>query len=51
VGDDIFFAFMQDYLKQENGKIATSADFFRILREHTSTNISDLIAQYFQNTY
>ena len=35
VGDDIFFAFIQDYLKQENGKIATSADFFRIFREHT----------------
>ena len=32
IGDDTFFAFLQDYLNQENGKIATSADFFRILR-------------------
>ena len=51
VGDEIFFAFLQDYLKQENGKIATSADFFRILREHTSADLSDLISKYFQNKY
>jgi len=58
VGDDIFFPFIhiffpfiQDYLKQEKGKIATSADFFRIFREHTATDISDLITQYFQNSY
>jgi aminopeptidase N len=51
VGDETFFAFIQDYLKQENGKIATSADFFRIFREHTATDISDLIAQYFQGSY
>jgi len=51
IGDEAFFAFLQDYLAQENGRIATSADFFRILREHTSADISDLISQYFQNTY
>ncbi len=51
VGDEIFFAFIQDYLAQGRGRIVTSADFFRILRSHTSADISDLIQQYFQNVY
>lgn len=51
IGDEAFFAFLKDYLKQENGKIATSADFFRILRLHTQVDFSDLIKQYFQNNY
>jgi hypothetical protein len=51
VGDDAFFAFLQDYLAQERGKIATSDDFFRILRTHTDADLSDLISQYFQNPH
>jgi aminopeptidase N len=51
IGDDAFFAFLQDYLAQERGKIATSKDFFRILKEHTSTDYSDIVRQYFQNIY
>lgn len=51
IGDDAFFAFIQDYLAQGRGKIFTAADFFRILSEHTSTDYSDLVRQYFQNTY
>ncbi len=51
IGDETFFAFLQDYLKQENGKITTSADFFRILRLHTQVDFSDLVKQYFQNSY
>ena len=42
VGDEVFFAFLKDYAAQMAGKRATSADFFRILRQHTSTDISDL---------
>jgi len=51
VGDEIFFAFVQDYFAQGRGRIVTSADFFRILRSHTNADISDLIQQYFQNVY
>ncbi len=51
MGDEAFFAFLQDYLAQENGRIASAADFFRILGQHTTSDISDLIRQYFQNTY
>jgi hypothetical protein len=51
LGDPAFFAFLQDYLKQENGKITTSADFFRILRAHTQTDFTDLLKKYFKNSY
>ncbi|MBI5946459.1 MAG: M1 family metallopeptidase [Chloroflexi bacterium] len=51
IGDEAFFAFLQDYLAQSRGKIVSAADFFHILREHTSADISDLIRQYFQNVY
>src|SRR6266498_359692 len=51
IGDDIFFAFLKDYYTQYVGKRATGADFFRVLHENTAADLSDLIAQYFQNTY
>ena len=51
LGDEAFFAFLQDYLAQSRGKIVTSNDFFRILSEHTSTDYSDIVRQYFQNIY
>ena len=51
LGDDIFFAFLKDYYNQYVGRRATSADFFRVLREHTSADISDLMTQYFKNNY
>lgn len=51
IGDEAFFAFIQDYLNQGRGKIVTANDFFRILKTHTSTDISDLINQYFRSVY
>ncbi len=51
VGDEIFFAFLKDYYTQYEGKRATTADFFRVLREHTAADISDLMTKYFKNTY
>ena len=51
IGDASFFAFLQDYLVQENGRIANTAEFFQILSKHTSTDYSDLVRQYFQNVY
>jgi aminopeptidase N len=51
IGDEAFFAFLQDYLKLNNGKIAVAGDFFSALREHTRTDFSDLVRQYFQNVY
>jgi aminopeptidase N len=51
IGDEAFFAFLQDYLAQSRGKIVTSNDFFRILATHTSTDYSDIVRQYFRNIY
>jgi hypothetical protein len=51
VGDEIFFAFLKDYYTQFVGKRATTADFFRVFREHSNADISDLTKQYFQNSY
>jgi len=51
IGDEAFFAFLQDYLAQSRGKIVTTNDFFRILSTHTSTDYSDIVRQYFQNIY
>ncbi len=51
IGDDAFFSFLQDYLKQENGKIANAADFFQILAQHTTVDYSGLVRKYFQNVY
>ncbi len=51
IGDETFFAFIQDYLAQMQGRISTTDDFFRILRLHTDADISDLITQYFQNPH
>ena len=51
IGDEAFFAFLQDYYNQGRERIVSGDDFFRILRTHTSTDFSDLIRQYFQNIY
>lgn len=51
IGDDTFFAFLKDYYTQYEGKRVTGADFFRVLREHTKADISDLMTKYFQKSY
>ncbi|HXF85903.1 MAG TPA: M1 family aminopeptidase [Anaerolineales bacterium] len=51
IGDDLFFAFLRDYYTQYVGRRATAQDFFRVLREHTAADLSDLMAKYFRNSY
>ena len=48
VGDENFFAFLKDYAASENGKIASSDDFFTILAQHTNQDISKAKAGYFK---
>ena len=48
IGDEAFFAFLLDYRAQLAGKIATGDDFFRILREHTDVDFSDITVRYFR---
>jgi len=51
VGDEAFFAFLKDYAAQMAYKRATAEDFFRILRQHTSADSSDILNSYFQNPH
>lgn len=48
VGDQAFFAFLKDYAIQNAHEIATANDFFEILANHTSVDLSDLISDYLQ---
>jgi aminopeptidase N len=47
MGDDDFFAFLQDYYRQYSGRLATSADFFDVAGDHTPTNLEALRAAHF----
>lgn len=48
VGDEAFFAFLQDYAVQKAFQTASAEDFFAILEEHTDQDINPLLAEYFQ---
>jgi hypothetical protein len=48
IGDRAFFNFLQDYARKNAGGIATTADFFEILKQHTLQDLSGLISEYFQ---
>jgi len=48
IGDEAFFAFLQDYFIQGNGKIVNKDDFFRILDTHTDMDYSDILRGYFR---
>lgn len=48
IGDQTFFDFLKDYAAREQNQIATSQDFFSILKQHTSADISDLVKEYFK---
>jgi aminopeptidase N len=47
IGDEAFFAFLNDYAAQMSGKIATAEDFFGILQQHASTALPALVGEYF----
>ncbi len=49
IGDESFFNFLQDYADQNTNKIANADDFFTILEEHTTKDLSELISRFFVN--
>jgi hypothetical protein len=51
IGDEAFFAFLNDYALRNTDRIANADDFFSTLREHTTTDFSDLINVYFANAH
>lgn len=48
LGDDEFYSFLHDYAQRYGHKLVTSQDFFDVLKEHTSTDLSGLISEYFK---
>ena len=48
IGDEAFFAFLQDYASTYANQIATGNDFFRVLASHTDVDWTPLLATYFQ---
>jgi len=51
MGDQDFFAFLKDYATRYGHEIATTQDFFSLLRQDTNADFSDLEMLYFQGTY
>jgi aminopeptidase N len=49
VGDEAFFAFLKDYANREANHIASADDFFVILRNYTTKDMSGLLATYFKD--
>lgn len=48
VGDQAFFDFLAAYATTQAGQLSTAADFFAILAEHSTADISGLLRTYFQ---
>jgi hypothetical protein len=49
MGDEAFFAFLQDYYTTYSGQIVTASDFFETVRRHTDQDLTPLLEQYFTN--
>ncbi len=49
IGDDAFFGFIKDYVRTFRYEIASSADFWTILEQHTDADLSPLVEEYFSN--
>ena len=51
LGDDAFFAFLRTYATQMTSRRATADDFFNILYQQTTTNLSDILSAYFHKSH
>lgn len=49
MGEEDFFAFLRDYAGRNTHRLATAADFFTVLGEHTAEDLSGLMEMYFKN--
>jgi hypothetical protein len=51
IGDETFFAFLKGYADTYSHRIATTQDFFDLLRTYTTVDFSDIVDKYFHGTY
>lgn len=47
IGDDAFFAFLNDYYRNGAYRTVNAADFFNALRRHTDSNLESVLTEYF----
>ena len=47
IGDDAFFAFLQDYYRHGSYRTVTTADFFNAMRRPPPSDLNPLLARYF----
>jgi hypothetical protein len=47
IGDDAFFAFLQDFYRNGAYRTVNAADFFNALRRHTDSTLERLLTDYF----
>jgi aminopeptidase N len=50
IGDEAFFAFLQDYAQLGSDSMLSQDDFFRILTEYSNENISIIASEYFSSS-
>jgi hypothetical protein len=48
VGDEAFFSFLRDYAEKNAHRVATTEDFFAILKEHSAVDMEPLLQGYFK---
>jgi hypothetical protein len=51
MGDDAFYAFLQEYAARYEHGYATAYEFFALAKQHSPADFSDLIAAYFRGNY
>jgi aminopeptidase N len=49
MGDEAFFAFLQDYVARYSNQLASAGDFFELVAEHSNANLTWTLEQYFQH--
>ena len=49
IGEQAFFAFLGDYAAARADTLTTADDFFALLRQHTSQDLTPLISKYFKD--
>ena len=50
VGDAVFLAVLRSYVEEYSYQIASAADFFVVLQQHTPVDIAPLLSKYFQSS-
>ena len=51
MGEEAFFAFLQDYVRQNKYQIATAEKFVALLRTHTDADLAPLLEEYFSTSF